>query len=1293
MRCLVFLYIVFLLVIAPKALAQTIFVENKGQWPEAVQAAADIPGGKLWLESTGFKYQFFDSKFLEALHPGSGVVIDSVRSHTYEIRFENVANPSLHGEKPSSYYLNYYIGNESSWASRVQPFEAIYYSDLYSKIDLRYYSNAGNLKYDFIVHPNANASNIAFNVNGADKLTLENGVLNIQTSLGTIKELAPFAYQVINGKLKSVDCAYQLEGSRVSFELGSYDKDFDLIIDPEVAFSTFIGSTASNFGFTACNDSQDNLIAGAAVFGPGYPTTTGAFASTFLGVFNNYMDIAISKFSADGSQLLYSTYIGGSLQETPHSIVVDSQDNIIVFGVTGSLDYPTTAGAFQTIFTAGPTLSMQDFFTSNHELGCDLFLTKFSSAGALLQSTYVGGNQNEGLNYGDQLFYNYGDPFRGEVNVDETDRIIVATVSEGGFPMNGPGAQQTFGGGFFDGLVFTMSSNLSQMINSTYLGGIDHDACYAIEFADNGNLIIAGGTRSVNFPSTAGVHDDSYNNQTDGFITILDQETLEVVASTFVGTNLYDQVYFIQTDPDGNIYVLGQSNGNMPITPGCYGQPNSGQFLRKYDSSLSTLIWNTTIGRGLGVIDISPTAFLVSDCNQIFFSGWGGTTNSGTCQFIYDCYASSSSTNGMPISADAIQPNTDGSDFYLCVLSEDAQDLVYASFLGGSESAEHVDGGTSRFAKNGTVYQSVCAGCQANSDFPTSPGAWSSTNNSFGCNMAVFRFNLGQIEAEVQLEGPSEICEGTPTNFLNLSQGGDSYTWQMGDGTTLSSFNALHTYEEPGTYEIFLIVNETTECLIGDTASITITILPGVDPFIETPETVCEGEIVQLNASGSPNLFWLDNPVLSSTTIPNPTAIASDGLTLFVVDSNNCETDTVEVTLNIFQTNTSINGPFTICDGESVNLTASGGIAYQWSPSATLSSSSGMTVAAAPSDSTTYMVVITTSNNCIDTLFTEVNVDFTEIGGNIYPELIICKGSSITLSGPPAATWLWSPAGTLSNPNIRFPVASPDVTTTYEVFITNSCAQGVDEVTVNVVEANAQAFGDTLICEGRWAPLRAIGGLEYSWSPPSFVADRFNDSVFVAPSATTEFFVTVIDENGCIDSDSVTVSIIPAPSVDAGPDRNYEAPGAIDLLGNAFGFEYEWWPPEYLTCTDCIYPIASPPDPTYYFLTVTNPLDGCTNVDSVLVTPYYPLYIPNTVTPNNDGINDVFIVYGENITGFNLKIFNRWGDLIFESQDPKEPWVPGLNGYLVQDGVYQWIVEYETIERRKRLVGHVNVLR
>ena len=134
-------------------------------------------------------------------------------------------------------------------------------------------------------------------------------------------------------------------------------------------------------------------------------------------------------------------------------------------------------------------------------------------------------------------------------------------------------------------------------------------------------------------------------------------------------------------------------------------------------------MWSTVIGNGSGTDDISPSAFLVSDCGQIYFSGWGGNVNANAGVL-------NSSTAGLPTTPGAFQTSTDGSDFYLMVLEPEAVALNYGTFFGGSISAEHVDGGTSRFDKNGNVYQAVCAGCGSNSDFPTTPGAWSNTNNS-----------------------------------------------------------------------------------------------------------------------------------------------------------------------------------------------------------------------------------------------------------------------------------------------------------------------------------------------------------------------------------------------------------------------------------------------------------------------------------------------------------------------------------------------------------------------------------
>lgn len=1282
-----------LLFFVPDSGAQISFAENKGQWPEPVRAAADIPGGKLWLTGFGFRYQLFDPGFFEGLHPAGKPAPDSMFGHVYDIRFLNADFRGFSGEKEKSFYLNYFTGaSPASWATRVRSYEACSFRNIYPGVDLRYHTANGALKYDFIVRKKGDPGLIRWTIDGADHVTVENGAIHIRTSVGSITEKAPFAYQIIQGKIREVSCSYHFGNGEFSFDLGDYHPDYDLIIDPEVAFSTFIGSTASNFGFTACNDSEDNLLGGAAVFNAGYPTTAGAFSASFIISSANYMDMAISKFSADGTQLLYSTYVGGNLQETPHSIVADAEDNFIVFGVTGSSNFPITPGVFQPSFAGGPNLPMSGFFTSTHPEGCDLFVMKFNPEGSLLHSTFVGGDANDGLNYGDELFYNYGDVFRGEVNVDAEGRVYVASVTQGQFPMNGPGFQQTFGLGFQDGIVFSLDATLSTMLNSTYVGGFDLDACYAVEFEGNGNLIVAGGTKSPDFPVPPGGHQPQYNDGVDGYVLLLDASDLSVTGGTFVATNAYDQVYFVQTDPEGNIYTLGQSRGNMPVSPGCWGQPNSGQFIRKYNGALNTLLWSTTIGRGAGTIDVSPTAFLVSDCNQIFFSGWGGTTNSQTCSFIYDCYATASTTTGMPVSSDAIQPTTDGSDFYLCVLSPDAENLIYASFLGGGQSAEHVDGGTSRFAKNGTVYQSVCAGCQGNSDFPTSPSAWSETNNSTGCNMAVFRFNLGQIEAEVQLEGPSEICEGVITGFLNLSEGGNEYAWDMGDGTELTTFNALHAYQEPGTYTVQLIVHETTECMIGDTASITVTVLPGVDPFITPVAEVCPGTPVQLFATGTENMYWLENDALEDPSSPNPIVVASEDLTLALVDSNFCEVDTLFITVPVFPINISANGPFTVCEGSSVTLTAGGGVAYAWSPPQGLSSTNQASVTASPADSTTYKVVITTTDGCVDSLFVEVNIDLTEIGGTIYDTLQICSGSQVTLPGPSATSWLWTPSAGLSNPNVQFPVAGPEQTTTYHVHITNACAEGTDEITVRVIQPIAIAEGDTVVCEGIFVPLHASGGETFSWQPAAFVPNRFNDTVYVAPPETTLFTVTVTDGNGCAARDSVIVFILPQPEVHAGPDQYFEAPGSVILYGNAFGNEYTWSPDLHISCTDCPYPTVWPQDSLYYTLEVTDS-NGCTGRDSVLVVPVYPLYVPNTVTANGDGINDVFRVVGENIRGFHLEIYNRWGDKIFESDDPDVPWIPGLDGYYVQDGVYIWVVEYESIERRKQLIGHVTVLR
>ena len=1290
---------ILLLLSSTQLCAQAEFVENKGQWPGQVRFRAELPSGAMWAEDHAFTFNFYDPKILEYLHP-LGNEVDSdpkYKSHAYKLQFVGSNVPVVSGNKPAKHYYNYYQGSdESKWASRCQIFSRCDFNNIYDNIDLILYSSNGNVKYDFIVRAGASPNDIVIEMDGAN-MQLESvdsaNELVIKTSVNEVREKAPYAYQIINGALQEVKCHYKLVHGKLQFSVGKYNHALDLVIDPEIVFSTYIGSTANNFGFTACDDSQGNLISGAAVFQQGYPTTIGAYSADFNTGIGNYMDVAISKFNSLGSSLLYSTYIGGSGQETPHSVIADNNDNFIVFGVTGSEDYPVTTGAYQTVFQGGPALSMSQFFTSSHANGTDMFITKFNADGTLTASTFMGGNDNDGLNYAGQLFYNYGDAFRGEVNVDASDNIFVASVTASqNFPMIANSLQATHGGAINDGVVFKMNSTLTGLLWSTYLGGNGEDACYALEFKSDGTLIIAGGTLSANFPFVTGGADVSHNGQTDGFILLIDSTNFSVQSGTFVGTADYDQVYFVQTDDLDNVYAYGQTAGTMSITAGLYGQPNSGQFISKYTSNLSTLTWNTTIGTGSGEIDISPTAFLVSDCEQIYISGWGGTVNSSFCAG-HPCSAVFSTTVGLPTTADAFQSTTDGSDFYLCVLNPNATGLLYASYLGGTQSAEHVDGGTSRFDKNGSVFQAVCAGCHNNDDFPTTPGVWSNTNNSTGCNIAVFRFDLNAVQAHVQIDGPDQVCEGIPVDFLNFTVGASSFLWNFGDGDSSTVFQPTHTFSQEGTYTISLMGMDDALCVTADTAYVTITILPGVHPTVQSANLICPGDQVQLNATGSANLHWVFSASLSATNIPNPIASPLTTTTYSVIDFNDCDADTLTVTVPVSIPITTISPAITMCIGEETQLSATGGVSYSWSPTTGLDNPNISDPTSSPLVTTLYIVTITTNDNCVIERQVQINIVNNSPGGAIYPPIDICQGTMTQLHAIDGGTWTWTPASSLSSGFVQHPYASPSDTTIYSVLITNACGQGTDFVTVNVLHPHIVADGGGTICPGKSVNATADGGVTYLWQPTLYANPFDADTTTLTPPQTTWFTVTGVDQNNCHQTDSVFVFVLPRTQVDAGPDQYFEFPGSAYLLGNAFGFEFFWWPTEGLSCTDCIFPIASPQEETWYHLSIIDN-EGCVSDDSVFVKPYFPIYVPNTITPNGDGINDFFRAYGVNIKGFHLLIFDRWGVKIFESHDINEAWTGGVSKeYYVQNDVYSWVIEYDSIDRREQLVGHVTVAR
>lgn len=885
------------------------YIENKNQWPQNILYRAEVGYSRIYLEKNGLTFDLVNTDDMHAVeHPlpadkkGDG----TIRHHAYKMVFEAAnQNVKITSHKPSKEYYNYLYGNKpENWVSQVYGYTEVKYRQLYTGVDLSLYSSGENIKYDFIVHPGAKSDNIKIRYEGTDGLQIEQGNLIIHNSVNNITELKPYAYQYKNDKLIALPCEYVLTGNTVSFYFPEgYNKNLDLFIDPELVFASYTGATSDNWGYTATNDNDGNLYGGGIVFGFGYPTTIGAFATTYQG---GQEDIGISKFNADGSSLIYSTFLGGNDSELPHSLITNNAGELIIMGTTGSFDFPVTPGAYDIGYNGGPNTLVDDYI--NFLNGADIFVAKLSSDGStLIGCTYIGGSGNDGMNLagGFTTFYNYGDFARGEVMIDDADNIYVAScTNSSNFPTTA-GVFQPAISGSQEGVVFKLNNDLTGLIWSSFIGGTQEDGAYSIKLNSANQPIVGGGTASNNFPTTAGTWHSTYvGGVCDGWVARIAADGSSILASTYVGTSSYDQVYFVEVDAEDDIYFTGQTKGVYTVTPGVYSEAGGKQYITKINSNLTAVDWSTIFGSGASAINISPSAFLVDDCENVYVSGWGGSINQ-----LHNI--ATGNTSGMTVTPDALQATTDGSDFYFFVLSKNAVDLLFASYFGGSTTQEHVDGGTSRFDKEGAIYQAVCAGCGGSDAFPTTPGAFSEINGSTNCNLGVIKinFNLSGIYAAAIAE-PSLIgCAPFDVSFTNTSIGAVEYIWDFGDGAPISTaFEPSHTYITPGDYSVMLIAIDSNSCNIADTAFLSVIVLSdSIDAaFDYTSIESCDSLFATFNLLSTFNpttSFEWDFGDGTTSTLTNPShTYLTPGeylVTLIIEDPESCNgLDTFEITID-----------------------------------------------------------------------------------------------------------------------------------------------------------------------------------------------------------------------------------------------------------------------------------------------------------------------------------------------------------------------------------------------------------
>lgn len=804
------------------------FIENKGQWDGPFLYKGMTGKSDVYLEPDGFTYVIGAGENPALMHDVKFGRIPkaNLRFYAYRVKFDGAnTNIPVTGSKPQEHYNNYFLGNNpDKWKTGIHPNLAVDYKNVYANIDLHVASEESEMKYDFIVYPGGNPEQIALKYEGVTKLRTKNKNLLVGTSLGDVEELAPYCYQYVDGEKKEIRCEYRVDDGKVRYHFPEgYNKNEILVIDPTVRFATFTGSTADNFGYTATYDAQTNFYAGGTANATGYPGVTGFFQTTYAGGGNAdgntyFTDMAITKFNAAGSARIYSTYIGGSENDQPHSMIVDASGNLVIVGRSYSNNFPRTATAYDTSYNGN----------------ADIVVVKLNAAGtALIGSTYVGGSGDEGVNISSlfgtintSLKHSYADDARSEVILDNAGNVYVAaSTNSSNFPM--ANAMQGTKSPGQDGVVFKLTSNLNGLTWSTYIGGNGDDACYVLALnPSQSHIYVSGGTASSNFPiSISPGLWGTYQGAIDGFIVKFENSvSYSLVRGTFIGTGAYDQCFGVQVDASNNVYAVGNTLGTFPRNNVVFGRNGASQFIIKLDSNLATNIYSTAFGSvPNGAINITPVAFLVDTCQNVYISGWGGTLTGG-----------GGSTAGMDVNLAGTTPGnimsstTDGNDFYFIVLEKNLQTTtpLFGGYYGASTIGEHVDGGTSRFDRNGIIYQAICGGCGGSSAPPTTPGVVSQTNASPNCNLIAIKveFNFGAVNANAQASPNKVLCIGETVNFVNTSSNAVSYDWNFGDGGTSTLFQPSHAFTQVGTFTVRMIAINPNACRERDTITLTITV-------------------------------------------------------------------------------------------------------------------------------------------------------------------------------------------------------------------------------------------------------------------------------------------------------------------------------------------------------------------------------------------------------------------------------------------------------------------------------------
>ena len=671
------------------------FVENQGQTDPRARFHAQ--GARFAVHLTP------DAAVVTLVDPGGA------RGAVLNLRFLG-ANPGVDvegaGRAPGE--VSYFHGDDPSrWRSAIPRYADVVYRDLWEGVDMVVRGESGALKYEFHIRPGARVSDIRLAYAGADGLALDAaGELRIQTAVGELRDSAPVAYQERDGMRVPIESRFTLGPSNGSArEYGfavaaDYDRGRELVIDPGLDYSTFLGGASHESATAVAVDGSGNAYVTGITQSPDFPTTTGAFDRT--GASQNFLEAFVTKLNPTGTALVYSTFLGGSNFEWGRALAIDAAGNAYVAGQTQSSDFPTTSGAFDRTFNVDtcPRCGIDQY---------DAFVTKLNATGsALVYSTFLGG-------------FDIDDALAIAVDASGSAYVGGETGSHN-FPVTA-GAFDTTPDGAYDAFVTKLNAAGSALLYSSYLGGLAVEFPADVAVDASGVAYFTGVTRSADFPTTPGAYDTTQNGLFDIFVTAVNPSGSGLVFSTFIGGSDFDSAGGLALDVDRNIYVAGGTSSlDFPTTAGAYDRTTDGNdaTVTKLSADGSRLIYSTFVG---------------------------GTGNDGAADVIVDGAGDAWIAGGTDAPDFPTTPGTafdttiNGGDAFLAELNAAGSSLLFGTFFGGNSS----DGASDlAFDTGGNI---IIVGQTMSPDFPTTAGALDRTWNGdpliFWADAFVAKFAMG----------------------------------------------------------------------------------------------------------------------------------------------------------------------------------------------------------------------------------------------------------------------------------------------------------------------------------------------------------------------------------------------------------------------------------------------------------------------------------------------------------------------------------------------------------------------